>query len=188
MYEEGLALFRELDHKWGIAESLNALGHLAYGQGDQERARALLEESMALTRGPGEKRLLAHALAVRGLVALAQGQHAQAAILYKESLALHQELHYQWGIAWDLEGLARAATPPGASSSALAHGARLLAAATALRAATGSPRRPGEQADYERTVAALRNALGAAPFEAAWAEGQALTLDQAVALARDAAP
>ena len=36
---------------------------------------------------------------------------------------------------------------------------------------------------YERTVAAARSTLGAEAFTTAWAEGQAMTTEQAVAYA-----
>jgi hypothetical protein len=57
----------------------------------------------------------------------------------------------------------------------------LFGAAARVRAAIGSivPRRNLDQ--YERDVAAARAALGEAAFDAAWAAGQALTIDQAVA-------
>ena len=66
--------------------------------------------------------------------------------------------------------------------------ARLCGAAAALRVAIGAPLHPTERADYERTVAALRVALGDAAYEAAWAQGQALTLEQAIALALEEPP
>jgi hypothetical protein len=40
-----------------------------------------------------------------------------------------------------------------------------------------------ERPDYERNLASLRTQLDESTFEAAWAEGAALTLDQAVELA-----
>jgi hypothetical protein len=66
--------------------------------------------------------------------------------------------------------------------------ARLLSAAANPRASTGAGRRLYELATFEPMVAALRATMGDAAFEAAWAEGQALTLEQAVDLALDAPP
>ncbi len=39
-------------------------------------------------------------------------------------------------------------------------------------------------ADYEASVAALRNALGDKDFDAAWAEGAALSVEEAIAYAQ----
>jgi hypothetical protein len=67
--------------------------------------------------------------------------------------------------------------------------ARLLGAAAAAREATGALLPPVEQPDHDATVQAARVALGEAAFATAWAAGQALTLDEAVAeaLAEDEA-
>ncbi len=59
--------------------------------------------------------------------------------------------------------------------------ARLLGAAATLREAGGTPLRPVDRADYDRTVTAARTALGDNAFAAAWAEGRALSLEQTVA-------
>ena len=42
---------------------------------------------------------------------------------------------------------------------------------------------PSDQAEYERSVTALRSTIGAASFEPAWQAGKELSLDQAIALA-----
>ena len=67
--------------------------------------------------------------------------------------------------------------------------ARLFAAAQRLRDTSDAP--PAvyvlyyDQAVVDRHVAALRTALGEAAFGAAWAAGQALTREQAIAEALD---
>src|SRR5262249_43540658 len=50
LYEESLAIRRELDDWRGIAASLNNLGVLAHEEGDYAAARPLYEESLALRR------------------------------------------------------------------------------------------------------------------------------------------
>jgi hypothetical protein len=62
-----------------------------------------------------------------------------------------------------------------------ARAARLWGAAAARRGALGTPLPPVEHAHYERTVAAARTALGEGAFAAAWAAGQTLPLEQAIA-------
>ena len=64
---------------------------------------------------------------------------------------------------------------------------RLSGAAEALRAAIGVPLRPHEQASHTQAVQALRAALGEEAFANAWAEGRALSLEEAVALALEGA-
>ena len=51
-----------------------------------------------------------------------------------------------------------------------------------LQAALGVALNTGARAEYERAVAAARAALGAGAYAAAWAEGGAMTLEQAVAV------
>ena len=64
--------------------------------------------------------------------------------------------------------------------------ARLLGAAAALGAAAGVRVEAGHPAGYVRTSGGARAALGDGPFQARRAEGQTMTLDQAVAEARAA--
>ena len=45
------------------------------------------------------------------------------------------------------------------------------------------PVRPAERAEHDGSVAAVRTALGEKAFAAAWAEGRALSLEDAIMLA-----
>ena len=62
----------------------------------------------------------------------------------------------------------------------LERAARLLAAAGALSAYL-----PVLGPDHAREIAEVRAAMGEAAFAAAWADGEAMTLEQAIALALD---
>lgn len=62
--------------------------------------------------------------------------------------------------------------------------ARLFGAAEAFRKRTGLVRFKVHQADYESSVAALRDAMDASEFDAAWAEGAALSTEAAIAYAQ----
>jgi len=57
---------------------------------------------------------------------------------------------------------------------------RLFAAAEALRDAMGVPIPPYGREEYDPHIAALRHALGDDAFAVAWAEGRAMTLEEAV--------
>ena len=86
--------------------------------------------------------------------------------------------HTGW-IAWCLEEFAGVWRGRGQ----LKRAARLLGAAEALREATVSTIPPDEHAEYAEAAAALRSALGEEAFAAAWAEGRALSMESAIALA-----
>jgi hypothetical protein len=58
--------------------------------------------------------------------------------------------------------------------------ARLSGAAEALRQAIGTRQAPAARGTRERLMRAVCEQLGAKAFAAAWAEGQAMTMEQAV--------
>ena len=59
--------------------------------------------------------------------------------------------------------------------------ARVFGATEALREAICAPMPPVERPDYDRAVAAARAQLGEVAFSSGWAEGRAMTLEQAIA-------
>jgi hypothetical protein len=80
------------------------------------------------------------------------------------------------GIAICLAGLAGIAL-----ESQPAWAARLLGVVEALCETIGAPLLPAEQAHYERDRVTARDVLGQEAFAAAWAEGRAMALEQAIA-------
>jgi tetratricopeptide (TPR) repeat protein len=179
LYEESLALRRRLGDHWGIAASLNNLGLLALNQGDEALARPLLEESLAIRRQLGDRRCMAVSLNSLGQIATSEGDYARARECLEESLKLGWEIGERRSIAYSLEALARLA----AAASSAAQAARLCGAAEALREQIGAPLSPAARTRLEAVIAAARTALGENTFAAAWAEGRALPLDQAVTAA-----
>jgi DNA-binding CsgD family transcriptional regulator len=96
------------------------------------------------------------------------------------ALSCAADLKAYLGIADILECLAR----PAAEVESNAEAARLLGAADAVRHRTGEVRFKVYDADFESTVATLRNAMGQDNFEAAWAEGAALSTEETIAYAQ----
>jgi tetratricopeptide (TPR) repeat protein len=142
----------------------------------------LLEESLALFRDLGDKGGSAMSLRSLGRAATDQGDYRRAAALFDESLALSRDLGDNRDMAAGMEELAAVACAQEQPERA----ARLFGAAQALREAIGAPRPPADQPRYDRSVAAARAGLGEHAFTAAWAEGRALSVDQALAAARTA--
>ena len=74
--------------------------------------------------------------------------------------------------------------PSGLEADSHHEAARLLGAADALRKRMGAVRLTVFDADYDALVAAIRNAIGDSDFDAAWAEGAALSTEEAIAYAQ----
>jgi predicted ATPase/Tfp pilus assembly protein PilF len=179
LYKESLTIKRELGDRLGIALSLNNLGNVSWSQGDDAAARTLYEESLAIFRELGNKHGVAASLGNLGNVAERQGDYSAAWALHRESLKIQCELVKRLGIAESLEGLAQVAGARGQPEQA----ARLFGAADALREAIGAPLPPNEHVEYGGRLAAVREALGEAEFTAAWAEGQAMSMEEAISFA-----
>jgi hypothetical protein len=117
-----------------------------------------------------------------------EGNTVEAAPLYKKTIVIWRELGHRGGLARCLEVLAfiansQAPSSPDESSAYLKRAARLLGAAEALREASQSEMTPEERTEYDREVTALRAKLDPATFNAAWAEGRAMTIEQAIEFA-----
>jgi non-specific serine/threonine protein kinase len=147
--------------------------------GDFSGGRASLQEALELSRRIGLRPGVAHTLFRLGQVAESEGDAGEARRRYLESLGVLEESADRWGTALVLDALARLALAAGRAERA----ACLLGATEALCEQIGSSVLPGREVD-ERALAAARRALGEPAFAAAWAEGRALRLEQAVALAR----
>ncbi|HET9224124.1 MAG TPA: tetratricopeptide repeat protein, partial [Roseiflexaceae bacterium] len=105
LYEESLALRRELGDKRGIAIVLNNLGLLARDRNDYASARARLEEALTVLRDVGDQRSVAGILNNLGMLEHSQEQFARARALYEESLELRRQLGDTRGIVQLLNNL-----------------------------------------------------------------------------------
>ena len=172
--EEATAVAKAGDDRWLVAGIQNNLGEVARVQQDYEQARRSYAESRDLFSETAHKPDVARSLHSLGYVAHHQGDPAQAARSFRESLTIFRELKNKRGMVECLAGLAAVGGPT-------RQGARLLAAAVSLLRSYQGSWWPADQVEVDHTLARLQTALSAADFAAAWAEGQALTLKQAVA-------
>jgi len=175
-FEETLAIYRQLGNKQGIVDTLNALGHETWHQGDHVSARRFLEDAMVLAREHGQARPSAFALWSLGLVAFDQHNYMEAHSLYEEGLATAKELRNVWICSHLVESFAALIAVEGQYVRA----ARLLGAAEVHRKAEGNPLPFAHRSDYDRPVAIIRAGLNEGAFASAWAEGRAMTLEQAI--------
>jgi predicted ATPase/class 3 adenylate cyclase len=176
LHEESLAMQRELGDKRGIAMSLVNLGIVAHLQEDYTTARSLAEESLVLLRELGDKWGIAAALNNIGNVAQEEGDYASARALYEESLLLFRELGNKLRIAMSLAGLGRVAVNMGRPEL----GARVLGAVEARLGDIDAVLDSEDRLPYERAVESARSLLEEEPFERAWQQGRAMSMEQAI--------
>jgi tetratricopeptide (TPR) repeat protein len=100
LFEQALALLRELGDKPGMANALLFLGRVARLQGDYDRSRKLAQESLALFREQQIMWGVVWALLTLADVPLDQGDPAQALGPVQEVLALTQSLGDTYGNMW----------------------------------------------------------------------------------------
>jgi tetratricopeptide (TPR) repeat protein len=176
--QEGLAHMEASGNKELKGEAKYYQGLLAYYEGDMARAVLLLEEGMAILKKTRDRMGLGSLLVMLGRAKRAQGDVASATALIQEGLILCQQFNHKPGIATALEGLAGLAIAENAGQAA-----RLFGAADAIRGALGTPLSLIDRPAYEHDAAAAQAQLGEAAFAGAWAAGQSLTLEQAIARA-----
>jgi predicted ATPase len=92
LYEESLAILRELDDRWQLAETLFVLAHLLAYQQDYTAAQSLYEESRMLFSTLGDRRMVARVLIAQGYCAFDQGDYATARRLIQEGIPILQVL------------------------------------------------------------------------------------------------
>jgi tetratricopeptide (TPR) repeat protein len=178
--QEALARFSELGAGDDIAWALRNLGRIARAQGDFAHARLALEESLARFRALENWNGMAEVLLELGRALRMQGDHMQAGEHFTEGLGLFANVLGKRASAVEcLVGLAGVS----ARSSQPERAARLFGAAEMQRKALGLPMQPIAPAFYLHDLAAVRTQSDGWAFAAAWAEGQMMTLEQAIAYA-----
>lgn len=183
--EQSVVLFRSLGNPAFTAAALTMLASEVGALGEETMAASLLQEALALAKQGESSEDTARALLGLGHLALRQGQVAQACAHYGESLEELRDLwtsarltaRTKWIPACCLEGLGESALSQGQAAWAV----RLFAAAETLRS-SGAHRNPVgiEQHYYERTLAGARSQVGEEAYAALWAEGRAMTPEEAL--------
>ncbi len=204
LLEQSLTIFRALGDPWGIHGALYSLACLAQTCKDYRTAEALHEESIAYIDVLGAKSDLADTLENLGRIAYFQGDYAQALERYQRALARFGALHDQIGSALCLlhaAGVAAVASRAAAGRSRRPRAAagpddggagtqavRVLAAATARITRLGIQLDPATEELRQAYLRAAQGMLSPGAFAAAWRAGQALTDDEALALAAGLPP
>nr|WP_181428507.1 LuxR family transcriptional regulator [Mycolicibacterium moriokaense] len=149
---------------------------LALAHRDLTSARRWADEAVSVTTGWW----LVVALTTRARVATAQGESERAESDAHDALAHAAGMNAQLGVPDILELLATLAIDAEDHRQA----ARQFGAAEAIRQRIGAVRFKIHDADYNASVARASDALGGSDFDAARAEGAALSTEEAIAYAQ----
>jgi predicted ATPase/DNA-binding CsgD family transcriptional regulator/DNA-binding XRE family transcriptional regulator len=181
LMEESLSLSRKVNYRLGVAYALDLLGRFALAQADTPRAWSLLKESLTLLREvAGVQQSTAYVLAHLAIIATMKGDKAEADSRYRESLALFRQIDDLYGLAFCLKGFGVLIAQQGEFVWA----ARLWGAAETLGEVVPGAvfLLPVVSIDIERITASVRAELGVHSFVQAFAEGKAMTPEQALAV------
>ncbi|TMS00811.1 ATP-binding protein [Nonomuraea basaltis] len=175
-FEEVLSICEELDNHYGQAVAHIGLAHVARRTGDPATAKRHYEAGLRLVRHVDARQQIVSCLAGLGRVALDQGDLVEARARLTEALLLSRDAGLRAGVARRLEAWSALVAAEGDHRRAIL----LAAASVALR---------GRQPDArtEDVLRPARAALGEVLVGVLWAEGTAMTADQAVACALDGA-
>jgi predicted ATPase/class 3 adenylate cyclase len=179
-YDEALAIYESLHDSKALTRVREALVFLMYHQGAYAAARELQEQNLAAFRASGESYRVGAALTLLAGINLRAGVYDQGRALLAEAVGILHEIR-------DTHSIVRIAII--ASSLAVAEGqmeraARLGGAADALRAPLGDIATPLQMLRLPDPLPTARAALGDAAYDAVYAEGRKLNLDEVVGLIR----
>jgi len=178
LHAESAQLARELGDSWLLSIAVNNLGDIALNRGEYERALELFEESLAIGGERQDQDRLARAFVNLGFTTLMLGDIERARSLLRDGLIAAREIGQVEGFTYGFVGLgaAYAREDP-------ARAARLLGCADLLCEETASDLVQLEGRVRDETEAELRARLGEDAYAAVYAEGRALALEDALALA-----
>jgi predicted ATPase/DNA-binding CsgD family transcriptional regulator len=174
LLEEGFLLHQEAGDTLGSLNTLFFLERALSALGEVDQARTRASEHLALARAIGYQPGITGTLIFLGRLALEEGNVTRARELFDESLALLCETNENspLTVTTSLQGIGITLVALGRLTEAV----RLWGAAETLCTSL-----PEERALVARARATARARLGEEEFTKAEAEGQAMTLEQALA-------
>jgi len=177
---ECLAQTRATGNVLFMAHVLFWLGYVTCLQGEYPTASALIEEGMTYAQHVGDREAYWWWYTGRALVAFEQSDYPEARTLLVECLTILNQWEYSYPLfvtlSLDLLGEVTAALGEPAWA------ARLWGAAQSVRRTDAIPPLPPVfRSSYEQYVTIVREKLGEEAFQAALAEGRAMTPEQALA-------
>ena len=174
LVEASHAIHGRNDDRWGLAQTIGTLGAIARDADDEGRAYTLIGESVALAREVAVSWWESGMLAELAQLALNAGRLDEGETRARESLALAERMR-------DRSGRVSASVSSPGWRPTWAAGARRAPRGAIEREDAGAPL-GGWRRHRQRCEERIREVAGP-DFERGYAEGHALTLDDAVSLA-----
>ena len=154
-------------------------GYMERSQGHLDSARLHFEEGLNIFKRLRHKGFETVMLSEIGHIARAKGDMSQAKKIYQQTIIAFLDLGNRGAIAHQLECFAFLAKSNGETQLAI----KLFGAGEALREKISARMTEYERAEYGIEVTKLRKMLNEMEFNSLWAEGRAMTMEQAVQLA-----
>jgi predicted ATPase/class 3 adenylate cyclase len=180
LMEESVRAFEELGEDFQLVSARRGLAWTHEELGDIARYRELTEENLVQARALGIRRIEARSAGALAMLALAEGRLGDTRPLLDTSYDIDQELGNAVFVTVDLVRFAALCAAEGRHDVAI----RLLALAKTLRDEISWRPESWAQKEYDDTLQAARGSRPDEAFARAWEEGVALSVDDAVALAR----
>ncbi len=179
VYDEAIRIYEAIGDRRGLLNVREALVFILLHSGDLSAARAVEQQTLADFRIAGESLRIASALSAVTAIDVLDGRFEAAHESLDEALAMFRA-------AGDMQRVSSLLTM--AAALALGEGeperaARLSGAAAVLMEPLGHVATPMQLLRMDDPVPAARAALGDQAFEAAYAAGRTLSLDEALELA-----
>lgn len=156
-----------------------SMGFSERGQGNYDLAKQHFENGLTVFRQLRNKNFEYVMLSELGHLARVGGNFKQARKIYKQTITGWHELGARPAVAHQLECYAFIAIAEEQPTRA----AQLLGAAEALRAKVQSLMADDERVEYDQSVARLRSMLAEKDFNSLWADGRAMSMEQAIQFA-----
>jgi predicted ATPase/class 3 adenylate cyclase len=176
--EESLALSQDSTDLEAMVRTEGILARLAFYSGDLKESRKHADRMLDLHKDMGDQLSTTAHQSAMGHVARQLGNFEEALALYRQTIQEWQEIGHRGAVAHQLECFAFIAKAQEQKERAV----KLLSAAEVLREVSSSSRTPMERTEYDKEVSELRAGMDEKVFAALWAEGQAMRVEQAIAL------
>ena len=174
--EEALSIARQLGDQGAEIYVISTYGEFSYWQGNYPQAIAYFENAIQSSEKLGEHYQGLWVQLKLAYTVLRQGDIQQAREMFEEGIRGMQKAALVIGLVFAIEGLASLHVNQGQLERAV----RLFAWADMMRVKIGDHRPPVEQASVDRDLAVIYSKLNDSEFASLLAEGQALTLEEAI--------